>query len=113
MMAMSMCGGTVGTNCWSLALCIVIQAQHLQLWYGGAIGYESHLCLVCISGTLTSQSYISDVLEPMVVPYFQDFRDTTYQQDNVQLHVACNIRHFLDRQHVPLLPWPVHSPDLC
>lgn len=28
------CGRTMRTDCWSLALCVIILAQHLELWYG-------------------------------------------------------------------------------
>ncbi|GFU04727.1 transposable element Tcb1 transposase [Trichonephila clavipes] len=38
----------------------------------GGIGYRSHAPLVRIAGTLNSQHYISEVLEPGVVPYLQD-----------------------------------------
>ncbi|GFU69469.1 transposable element Tc3 transposase [Trichonephila clavipes] len=38
---------------------------------GGGIGYHSRTPLVRIVGTLNSQSYISGVLEPVVLPYLQ------------------------------------------
>ncbi|GFW25398.1 transposable element Tcb1 transposase [Trichonephila clavipes] len=44
-------------------------AQAIMVW--GGIGYHSHTSLVRIAGTLKSQRYISEVLEPVVLPYLQ------------------------------------------
>ncbi|GFV55223.1 transposable element Tcb1 transposase [Trichonephila clavipes] len=41
----------------------------IMVW--GGIGYHSHTPLVRIAGTLKSQRYISEVLEPVVLSYFQ------------------------------------------
>ncbi|GFY29852.1 transposable element Tcb1 transposase [Trichonephila clavipes] len=48
----------------------------------GGIGYHSRTPLVRIAGTLNSQSYISEVLEPVVLPCLQDLATDTFQQDN-------------------------------
>ncbi|GFW27343.1 transposable element Tcb1 transposase [Trichonephila clavipes] len=37
----------------------------------GGIGYHSRTPLVRLAGTLNSQRYISEVLEPVVLPYLQ------------------------------------------
>ncbi|GFW55182.1 transposable element Tcb1 transposase [Trichonephila clavipes] len=44
-------------------------APGIMLWNG--IGYHSLTSLVRIVGTLKSQHYISEVLEPVVLPYLQ------------------------------------------
>ncbi|GFT88057.1 transposable element Tcb1 transposase [Trichonephila clavipes] len=44
-------------------------AAGIMVW--GGIGYHSHTPLVRFAGTLNSQRYISEVLEPVVLPYFQ------------------------------------------
>ncbi|GFV61051.1 transposable element Tcb1 transposase [Trichonephila clavipes] len=41
----------------------------IMVW--GGIGYHSRTPLVRIAGTLNSQSYISEVLDPFVLPYLQ------------------------------------------
>ncbi|GFV97656.1 transposable element Tcb1 transposase [Trichonephila clavipes] len=41
----------------------------IMVWDG--IGYHSRTLLVRITGTLNSQRYISEVLEPVVLPYLQ------------------------------------------
>ncbi|GFT80397.1 transposable element Tcb1 transposase [Trichonephila clavipes] len=48
----------------------------------GGIGYHSRTPLVRIAGTLNSQRYISEVLEPDVLPYLQSLATTIFQQDN-------------------------------
>ncbi|GFX02145.1 transposable element Tcb1 transposase [Trichonephila clavipes] len=54
----------------------------------GGIRYHSHTPLVRISVTLNSQRYISEVLEPVVLPYIQDLATAIFQQDNARPHVA-------------------------
>ncbi|GFW33765.1 uncharacterized protein TNCV_4052141 [Trichonephila clavipes] len=55
-------------------------APGITVW--GGIGYHSHTPLVCIDGTLNSQRYISEVLEPVVLPYIQGLATTIFQQYN-------------------------------
>ncbi|GFV61940.1 transposable element Tcb1 transposase [Trichonephila clavipes] len=42
----------------------------------------SHSSSTTIAGTLNSQRYISEVLEPVVLPYLQGFAAAIFQQDN-------------------------------
>ncbi|GFW47851.1 uncharacterized protein TNCV_251801 [Trichonephila clavipes] len=55
-------------------------APDIMVW--GGIGYHSRAPLVRIAGTLNSQRYISDVLEPVVFPYLQGLVTAIFQQDN-------------------------------
>ncbi|GFU11144.1 transposable element Tcb1 transposase [Trichonephila clavipes] len=48
----------------------------------GGIEYASRTPLVRIAGTLNSQRYISEVLEPVVLPYLQGLATAIFQQDN-------------------------------
>ncbi|GFV72573.1 transposable element Tcb1 transposase [Trichonephila clavipes] len=48
----------------------------------GGIGYHSRTPLVRIAGTLNRQHYISEVLEPVVLPYFQGLATAIFQQDS-------------------------------
>ncbi|UYV68119.1 hypothetical protein LAZ67_5003107 [Cordylochernes scorpioides] len=54
----------------------------------GGIGYHSRTPLVRIAGTLGSQRYISEVLEPVVLPYLQGLPTALFQQENARPHVA-------------------------
>ncbi|GFT39931.1 transposable element Tcb1 transposase [Trichonephila clavipes] len=55
-------------------------APGIMVWVG--IVYHSHTLLVRIFGTLNSQRYISQVLEPVVLPYLQGLATNIFQQDN-------------------------------
>ncbi|GFU52397.1 transposable element Tcb1 transposase [Trichonephila clavipes] len=85
-------------------------APGIMVW--GCIGYHSCTPLVRIAGTLNSQRYISDVLEPVVLPYLQGLATAIFQQDNSRPHVARIIQKFFVNHHIELLPWPSRSPDL-
>ncbi|GFU93489.1 transposable element Tcb1 transposase [Trichonephila clavipes] len=53
----------------------------------GGIGYHSCTPLGRIVGILNSQCYISEVLEPGVLPYLQGLATAIFQQDNARPHV--------------------------
>ncbi|UYV81725.1 CTSC [Cordylochernes scorpioides] len=85
-------------------------APGIMVW--GGIGYHSRTPLVRITGTLNSQSYISEVLEPVVLPYLQGLPTAIFQQDNAPPHVARIVQRFFVNRQIELLPWPARSPDL-
>ncbi|GFV06538.1 transposable element Tcb1 transposase [Trichonephila clavipes] len=76
------------------------------------IGYHSSSPLVRIVGTLNSQSYISEVLEPVVFPYLQGLATAVFQQDNARPHVERIVHRFFVNHEIELLPCPVRYPDL-
>ncbi|GFW24386.1 transposable element Tcb1 transposase [Trichonephila clavipes] len=82
----------------------------IMVW--GCIGYHSRTPLVRIAGTLNSQRYISEVLEPDVLPCLQGLATAVFQQDNAQPHVERIVQRFFVNHQIELLPWPVGSPDL-
>ncbi|GFU33179.1 transposable element Tcb1 transposase [Trichonephila clavipes] len=55
-------------------------APGIMVWCG--IGYHCRTLLVRIAGTLNSQRYISEVLEPVVFPYLQGLATAIFQRDN-------------------------------
>ncbi|GFV76220.1 transposable element Tcb1 transposase [Trichonephila clavipes] len=59
-------------------------------WYYGIgdIGYNSRTLLVCIAGTLISQRNISEVLDPVVLPYLQGLATAIFQQLMVALRLT-------------------------
>ncbi|GFT11208.1 transposable element Tcb1 transposase [Trichonephila clavipes] len=63
--------------------------------------YHSRSPLVRIAGTLNSQRYISDVLEPVVLPYLQGLATAIFQQDNARPHV---VQRFFVNHQIELLP---------
>ncbi|GFU66708.1 transposable element Tc1 transposase [Trichonephila clavipes] len=85
-------------------------ALGIMVW--GGIGYHSRTPLVRIASTLNSQRYISEVLEPVVLPYLQGLTTAIFHQDNVRPHVERIIQRFFVNHQIELLPCPARSPDL-
>ncbi|GFV63908.1 transposable element Tcb1 transposase [Trichonephila clavipes] len=85
-------------------------APGIMVW--GGIGYHSRTPLVRIAGTLNSQRYISEVLEPVVFPYLQGLTKAIFQQDNARPHVVRIVQGLFVNHQIELLAWPVRSPDL-
>ncbi|GFX80761.1 transposable element Tcb1 transposase [Trichonephila clavipes] len=88
----------------------ICPAPGIMVWDG--IGYHSITHLVRIAGNLNYQLYISEVLEPVVLPYFQGLTTAIFQQDNTRPHVARILQRFFINHKIELLPWPALSPDL-
>jgi hypothetical protein len=90
--------------------------------YGGGsvivwrcISYDCKLDLVTIQGNLTGDQYIRDVLQPVVVPHFDNHPLATrpvYMDDNARLHRSRGVTAYLQSEAVTSVPWPAMSPDL-
>ncbi|GFW29754.1 hypothetical protein TNCV_3936211 [Trichonephila clavipes] len=65
-----------------------------------------------IAGFLNRQRYISEVLEPVVLPYLQGLATAIFQQDKARPHVARIVRRFFVNHQIESLSWPARSPDL-
>ncbi|GFS81445.1 transposable element Tcb1 transposase [Trichonephila clavipes] len=74
--------------------------------------YHSRTPLVRIIGTLKSQRYISEVLEPVVLPYLKGLATAIFQQDNARPHVTRIVQRFFVNHQIELLPLPARSLDL-
>ncbi|GFX86184.1 transposable element Tcb1 transposase [Trichonephila clavipes] len=85
-------------------------APGIMVW--GGIGYHSRNHLIRIAGTLNSQRPISEVLEPVVLPYLQGLATAKFQEDNARPHVARIVQRFFVNHQIELLPLPARSPDL-
>ncbi|GFW84291.1 transposable element Tcb1 transposase [Trichonephila clavipes] len=85
-------------------------APGIMVW--GGIGYHSRAPLVRIAGTLNSQCYIFEVLEPVDHPYLQGLAAAICQHDNARPHVARIIQRFFVNPQIELLPWPARPSDL-
>ena len=88
---------------------------------GGSVmvwGCISHVCkldLVTIQGNLTGDQYIRDVLQPVVVPHFDNHPLATrpvYMDDNTRPHRSRAVTAYLQSEAVTSVPWPAMSPDL-
>jgi transposase len=80
----------------------------------GCISHDCKLDLVTIQGNLTGDQYIRDVLQPVVVPHFDNHPLATrpvYLDDNARPR-SRTVTAYLQSEAVTSVPWPVMSPDL-
>ncbi|GFV75272.1 transposable element Tc1 transposase [Trichonephila clavipes] len=85
-------------------------APGCMIWSG--IEYHNRTLLVRIAGILNSQRYISEVLEPIVLPYLQGLAMAIFRQDNARPHIARLVQRFFVNHQIESHPWPARSPDL-
>ncbi len=81
----------------------------------GCISHDCKLDLVTIQGNLTGDQYIRDVLQPVVVPHFDNHPLATrpvYMDDNARPHRSRAVTAYLQSEAVTSVPWPAMSPDL-
>ena len=81
----------------------------------GGISHDCKLDLVTIQGNLTGDQYIRDVLQPVVVPHFDNHPLATrpvYMDDNARPHRSRAVTAYLQSEAVTSVPWPAISPDL-
>ncbi|UYV81499.1 hypothetical protein LAZ67_20001366 [Cordylochernes scorpioides] len=85
-------------------------APGIMVW--GGIGYHSRTSLVRIAGTLNTQRYISEVLEPVVLPYLQGLSTAIFQQDNARPPMTRIVQRFFVNRQIEFHLWPARSPEL-
>jgi transposase len=81
----------------------------------GCIFHDCKLNLVAIQGNLTGDQYIRDVLQPVVVPHFENHPLATrpvYMDNNARPHRSRAVTAYLQSEAVTSVPWPSMSPDL-
>ena len=81
----------------------------------GCISHDCKLGLVTIQGNLTGDQYIRDVLQPVVVPHFNNHplaTRTVYMDDNARPPRSREVTAYLQSEGVTSVPWPAMSPDL-
>ncbi|GFW65330.1 transposable element Tcb1 transposase [Trichonephila clavipes] len=92
-----------------------VMHRHIGLAPGimewGGIGCHSRTPLVRITDTLNRRRYISEVLEPVVLPYLQGLVTAIILQDNARPFVARIVQRFFVNPQIALFPWLAHSPD--
>jgi transposase len=79
------------------------------------MSHDCKLDLVTIQGNITGDQYIRDVLQPVVVPHFDNHPLATrpvYMDDNARPHRSRAVTAYLQREAVTSVPWPAMSPDL-
>ncbi|GFW71457.1 transposable element Tcb1 transposase [Trichonephila clavipes] len=87
-----------------------VPAPGIRVW--GGIENHFRSPLVRIVGTLISQCYIFEVLDPVAITCLHGFASTIFQQDNARPHVAHIVQRLFVNHQIESLPWPVRSPNL-
>ena len=85
----------------------------VMVW--GCISHDCKVDLVTIQGNITGDQYIRDVLQPVVVPHFDNHPLATrpvYMNDNARPHRSRAVTAYLQSEAVTSVPWPAMSPDL-
>jgi hypothetical protein len=80
----------------------------------GCIYHDCKLDLVTIHGNLTDDQYTRDVLQPVVVPHFDNNPLATrpvYMDDNARPHRSRAVIAYPQSEAVTSVPWPAMSPD--
>ncbi|GFW38363.1 transposable element Tcb1 transposase [Trichonephila clavipes] len=75
----------------SCVMHIATLVLHPVLCFGIGIRFHCRTTLVRIADTLNSQRYMSEMLEPEVLPYIQRLPSAIFQQDNARPHVLRNV----------------------
>ena len=81
----------------------------------GCTSHDFQLDLVTIQGNLTGDQYIRNVLQPVVVPHFDNHQLATrpvYMDDNTRPHRSRAVTAYLQSKSVTSVHWPAMSPDL-
>lgn len=85
----------------------------VMVW--GCLSHDCKLDLVTIQGNLTGNQYIDNVLQPVVIPHFDNHALASrpvYMDDNARPHRSRAVLAYLQTNAVTTLPWPAMSPDL-
>ena len=91
---------------------LVIQTYKHRLIVWGAITCDEMLDLVVIPGRLSRQTYIADILDPVVKPYHASHPNMVFQQDNAGPHRANAVDRWFVANGIQKLTWPTTSSDL-
>lgn len=84
----------------------------IMVWGGVTLGGRTVLHIV-EGGALTSQRYVAEILEPIVLPFIPFIGNGfKLMHDNARPHTANRVREFLQDRNVDVLPHPARSPDM-
>ncbi|GFW74246.1 uncharacterized protein TNCV_2524501 [Trichonephila clavipes] len=78
------CGDPMGNA--SILPLLYSDIAGVMVW--GVIAYNTRSPLVLIRGTMTTQRYVHDILQPLVLPLMQRLPGALFQQDNAQPHTV-------------------------
>uniref|UniRef100_A0A671VKC8 HTH cro/C1-type domain-containing protein n=1 Tax=Sparus aurata TaxID=8175 RepID=A0A671VKC8_SPAAU len=83
----------------------------VTVWAGVSSQYRTALHFV--NGTVTSPYYLDNIINPVIVPLYEQHRPNfIFMDDNAPAHRGHIIRERLLETGVPQIEWPALSPDL-
>jgi transposase len=79
----------------------------------GSISAKGVGPLVRIEGSMTAKKY-RETLQKYLLIYYPNLAEgyLQFQQDNAPVHVAGDVKRWLDSKNIQVLDWPPQSPDL-
>ena len=80
-----------------------------MVWAG--IHHDGKIDLVKVPGNLTAQRYCDGIIEPVVVPYLQQYNVGIFQNENARPHTTRHTLNILRIHNVNMLQWLARSPD--
>lgn len=84
----------------------------IMVWGGICLGGRTVLHVV-EGGSLNAERYITDILEPIVIPFRPFIGDGfILMHDNARPHVAATVSNFLREAEIEVLEHPACSPDM-
>lgn len=83
-----------------------------MVWGGICVGARTDL-VVIDGGSLTAHRYITDVLEPHVMPIAPFIGENfIFMHDNARPHTARIVKDYLNEVGIDQMEWPSRSPDM-
>ncbi len=77
------------------------------------VSSQYRTALHLVNGTVTSQYYLNNIINPVIVPLHEQHRsDFIFMDDNAPAHRGRTIREWLLEAGVPQMEWPALFPDL-
>ena len=81
-----------------------------MVWAGVSLHHKTDI--VFINGNMNAARYQAQVLQPHVIPMFQQNRGLTLVQDGATAHTARTTTQLLHANRIRCLDWPARLPDL-
>ncbi|RYH25129.1 hypothetical protein EON65_16000, partial [archaeon] len=91
-----------------------VQGGGVAIMVWGCISTYGFHDLVLLDGTVDARGYttvLQNYLLPVIEQYFHG-SPCIFQQDSAAVHTAHEVHEFFHAQHLQVLDWPRHSPDL-
>ncbi|RYG63348.1 hypothetical protein EON64_16095, partial [archaeon] len=84
----------------------------IMIW--GCISTYGFHDLILLDGMVGAKGYVT-LLQHYLLPVIQQYspgRPCIFQQDSAAVHTVHEVHEFFHAQHLQVLDWPRHSPDL-